>query len=128
MKGNLLVIDKKIRTVRKELSPSPIINIDVKKLQSWKSKHQQLKQNSIKTKSKGRLQSTTLDRELDNVRFVNHYLLFNSPLYSLTKHSSKSLFKSVERLLKGTIRNKSLIHHHSTLNSQDSSHVSRNNF
>ena len=55
MKGNLLVIDEKIKKVRKNLSSSPIINLDIKKLQSWKSKHQQLKQNSIKTKAKGKL-------------------------------------------------------------------------
>ena len=55
MKGNLLVIDKKIKKVRKNLGSSPIINLDIKKLQSWKSKHQQLKQNSIKTKAKGKL-------------------------------------------------------------------------
>ena len=52
IKGNLLVIDKKIKKVRKD---SPIINLDIKKLQSWKSKHQQIKQNSIKMKSKGEL-------------------------------------------------------------------------
>ena len=102
MRGNLLVIDKKIRTVRKDLSPSPIINIDVKKLQSWKSKHQQLKQNSIKTKSKGKLivtrlsQSTSLDLELDNVRFLNYYLLFKICVLSLS-----TLANLCSNLLKG---------------------------
>ena len=51
IKGNLLVIDKKLKKGR--ISSSPIINLDIKKLQSFKSKYQQFEQNSFKTKKKG---------------------------------------------------------------------------
>ena len=55
MKGNLLIIDRKRKQNRKNVNPSPIINLSIKKLQNWKSNKEsdQERMNSIKTKSKG---------------------------------------------------------------------------
>merc|ERR1712079_158511 len=54
MKGNLLIIDRQRKQNRKNVNPSPIINLSIKKLQNWKSNKEsdEKRMNSIKTKSK----------------------------------------------------------------------------